>query len=105
MRATKFIYENVRLDGARQVINFDYAIVTDSETFNLSETLKLPTFLPVSDTVDRVLRALHLSLGISYYKTFIPGTIDHAYSMTDEEADFWKSVFRNGLGEYLYKNH
>lgn len=105
MRATKFIYENVRLDGARQVINFDYAIVTDSETFNLSETLKLPTFLPVSDTVDRVLRALHLSLGISYYKTFTPDTIDHAYSMTDVEADFWNSVFRNGLGEFLYKNH
>jgi len=92
------------LDEARQTICFDYAIETDNATYSLTETIKLPTPLPVSSTADRILRALHLSLGISYYKTFIPDTIDHAYSMDGDEASFWNSVFRNGLGEFLYKN-
>lgn len=104
MGLSKFIYENIRLDDARQLISFDYTIETESEVYKLTETMKMPTSLPDSGTVDRVLRALHIALGISYYKTFLPPMIDHGYSMTSEEADFWNSVFRNGLGEFLYKN-
>lgn len=105
MSEAKFIYENVRLDEARRVISFDFIIETETQSYNLTETLKLPVPLPVSDGIDRVLRALHLALGISYYKTFLPPTIDHAYKMTMGEANFWNSVFKNGLGEFLYKNN
>jgi hypothetical protein len=104
MGLSKFIYENIRLDDTRQLISFDYTIETESEVYNLTETLKMPASLPDSSTVDRVLRALHIALGISYYKTYLPPTIDHAYSMTSEEAEFWNSVFKNGLGEFLFKN-
>ncbi len=104
MSASKFIYKNIRLDDMRQLISFDYTIETESQVFNVTETLKMPASLPDSSTVDRILRALHIALGISYYKTFLPPTIDHAYSMTGVEADFWNSIFKNGLGEFLYKN-
>ena len=104
MGLSKFIYENIRLDDNRQLISFDYTIETESDAYSLTETLKMPDSLPDNSTVDRVLRALHIALGISYYKTFLPATIDHAYSMTSAEADFWNNVFKNGLGEFLYKN-
>ncbi len=105
MTGKLFSYENVRVSDNRMIINFDYRIDTDEKTFNLTESLTLPNPLPDSNVVDRLLRALHLALGISYYKTFIPPTIDHAYQMDQTEADFWNSVFLNGLGEFLYKNN
>ncbi len=104
MSGKQFIYENVRVDENLQKVSFDYSIVTDNETYSLCETLTLPVALPQSHTVDRLLRALHIALGISYYKTFIPPEINHAYSMDAEEATFWNTVFSNGLGEFLYKN-
>ncbi|MCA9328729.1 hypothetical protein KC959_03085 [Candidatus Saccharibacteria bacterium] len=104
MIGTLFVYENVRVSDDRLTISFDYRVDTDEQTFALTETLKLPSPLKQSGTSDRILRALHLALGISYYKTFIPPQIDHAYRMDASEATFWNDVFRNGLGEFLYKN-
>lgn len=104
MIGKKFIYENVRIDDNRLTIYFDYQIITDQDTFDLTESLKIPTPLPDNPTSDRVLRALHLALGISYYKSFLPPIIDHAYRMDSIEAGFWNTVFRHGLGEFLYKN-
>jgi hypothetical protein len=99
-----FVYENVRVSDDRKTINFDYRIDTDEKSFNLTESLTFPSQLPINDSVDRLLRALHLALGISYYKSFIPPKIDHAYKMDQDEADFWNDVFKNGLGEFLYIN-
>ncbi len=104
MNGELFVYENVRVDKERKTLLFDYRIDTDKQSFSLCEKIELPNPLPTSNTVDRLLRALHLALGISYYKTFIPPKIDHDYEMNDEEADFWNKIFENGLGEFLYKN-
>lgn len=106
MTGKLFVYENVRVAEDRHTVYFDYRIETDSDSFALSESLTFPLPLPVrSDTVDRLLRALHLALGISYYKTFLPPEIDYAYAMTEDEASFWNEVFKHGLGEFLYKNN
>lgn len=104
MSGTLFVYENIRLSDDRKTVHFDYHIDTTEQTYNLSETLEFPAPLPETATVDRVLRALHLALGISYYKIFIPPMIDHGYEMDENEATFWNTVFRNGLAEFLYKN-
>jgi len=99
-----FVYDNVRVSEDRKILNFDYRVETDEQTFSLTEKIELPYSLPNSSTVDRLLRALHLALGISYYKTFMPPAIDHDYEISGEEASFWNDVFKNGLGEFLYKN-
>lgn len=104
MTGKLFVYENVRLDEQRRTIYFDYRIDTDEKEFKLTETLTLPSPLPDNAVADRVLRSLHIALGISYYKTFIPPAISHDYTMDEQEAKFWNSVFVNGLGEFLYKN-
>lgn len=100
-----FVYDNIRVSEDKRTVFFDYRIETDTDNFSLSESLSFPSPLPAqSDTVDRLLRALHLALGISYYKTFLPPKIDHAYAMDEKEAEFWNSVFKHGLGEFLFKN-
>jgi hypothetical protein len=106
MTGKLFVYENVRVSEDRYSVSFDYRIETDLDTFSLSESITFPLPLPQqSDTVDRLLRALHLALGISYYKTFLPPEIDYAYAMNEDEATFWNEVFKHGLGEFLYKNN
>ena len=104
MTGILFVYKNVRLDERRQTIYFDYQIDTDEKQFNLTESFTLPSPLADNPTTDRILRALHIALGVSYYKTFLPPTISHDYTMDEQEAKFWNDVFRNGLGEFLYKN-
>ena len=51
-----------------------------------------------------LLKALHLACGISYYKILFSDELEHPYAMSTKEAVFWNSVFKNGLGEFLYNN-
>jgi hypothetical protein len=104
MTGKQFIYDNVLVDENRQTVTFVYKLETDDKMFTFSEKLKFPVEIPDNPTVDRVLRALHLALGISYYKACIPPRINHAYTLSSDEADFWNTVFLHGLGEFMHKN-
>jgi hypothetical protein len=66
--------------------------------------LTFPVPLKDSPEQTRSLRALHLALGVSYYKTFLQPVIVHPYAMDEAEAFFWNKAWRNGLGEFLYNN-
>ena len=100
-----FSYQQVRLDPDKQTVHFDYTLNYAGQTYTLSEALRFP--VPLKDTDDQraALRALHIALGVSYYKTFLPPVIDHPYKMDDAEAAFWNDVWRGGLGEFLYVNN
>jgi len=90
-------------------ISLRYALDND---IRFEETLLLPE--PISDQrlkerewqIERLLRALHIIGGISYYKTYLPKTIvfDEDSSLTKKDAVFWESVYENGLGEFFYSN-
>ncbi|MBP9774130.1 MAG: hypothetical protein KBD00_05935, partial [Candidatus Peribacteraceae bacterium] len=44
--------------------------------------------------------------GISYYKTCLPKKIViKSGSLSQADAEFWKEVYENGLGEFFYKNN
>lgn len=51
------------------------------------------------------IESLHLVLGISYYKLYIPSKILIPYNLSKEQANFWNSLYRNGLGEFCYRNN
>ena len=81
-------------------------------SIDFEETILLPE--PVSDDrlkkyeweIERCLNALHLIGGISYYKTCLPKKIDIPYlNLTKVDAQFWNSVYENGLGEFFFKNN
>lgn len=88
----------------RSTLVCNYVLETDEKTFELSESLKFPISIPESYETEKLTRALHIALSISYYKTFLPPEIEHDYEMTETEAGFWNGVFENGLGEFLFKN-
>jgi hypothetical protein len=83
---------------------FQYEIETDERTLQLEETMTFPVALPDSLESHRLLRALHIALATSYYKSFVPPVLRHPYKMSDLEASFWNTVYRHGLGEFLYVN-
>jgi hypothetical protein len=78
---------------------------------HFEETILLPE--PVSEeklkergfVIDRLLDALHIIGGISYYKTSIPKTmVLKEQTLTKSEAHFWDTLYQKGLGEFFYKN-
>ncbi|HUB94037.1 MAG TPA: hypothetical protein VMB52_06050 [Verrucomicrobiae bacterium] len=104
MKQDEFIYTQFTVHDDRRTITFEYLLHHNDQTHTFSESLTFPTALKDTPEQQRSLRALHLALGISYYKIFVPPVITHPYAMDDAEAVFWNNVWRNGLGEFLYVN-
>jgi hypothetical protein len=104
MADSSFIYKDFVIAPDTQTVSFTYVIRHDDTSYQLSEQLAFPLPLTESNQMQAALRALHLALGISYYKTFMSPTIEHPYAMAENEATFWNDVWRNGLGEFLYIN-
>jgi len=99
-----FTYKSFRIGEDRQTVSFDYAISHKGSRHNLTETLKFPVALDRNASQLAALRALHLALGVSYYKIFVCPRLIHPYQMSVTEAEFWNNVWRHGLGEFLYDN-
>jgi len=104
MDQDQFIYTHFWLSDDRQTASFEYHLQHEGQKHTLTETLTFPIQLKDTPEQQRSLRALHIALGVSYYKTFLPPVITHPYAMDDAEATFWNDTWRNGLSEFLYVN-
>jgi hypothetical protein len=104
MQHDSFTYTQFRLSDDRTTAFFDYTLVHNGTEYYLTESLTFP--LPLLDTLEqqRSLRAIHLALGVSYYKIFLPATLVQPYAFDAAEAAFWNNIWQNGLGEFLYVN-
>src|SRR5665647_1248833 len=100
----RFTYSSFKVSENRRDVSLFYEITHGNDIHVLGETFNFEMPLPDCYEVNQVLRALHLACGISYYKIFVPPVLQHHYAMEAAEASFWNSVFRGGLGEFLYKN-
>jgi hypothetical protein len=92
----------IQADG--QTVDFGFTLQHAGENFDFSERLRFPIPLHHSYETESVLQSLHLALGISYYKLFMPPDIRHPYALNESGAAFWNQVWQNGLGEFLYVN-
>lgn len=99
-----FRYLSTWVSDTGETVSFEYQIEHAGERYDLTETLKFPLPLPQTLEMSAAIRALHLALGVSYYKTFVSQTIEQPYRMDQAEADFWNDVWRHGLGEFLFVN-
>lgn len=63
----------------------------------------VPDPRPVDDDFVAVARLLSLAAGLSYYKAFVPPTIDATFADEHEQA-FLAQVVLGGLGEFAYRN-
>lgn len=104
MIGQKFTFTEAGWKEDRQEAFFRYQIITDERVFDLEEKIILPLPVPESTESEKLVRALHLALGISYYKAFFPPEMEHPYKMTAVESDFWNTIYKNGLGEFIYTN-
>lgn len=100
-----FRFIDVQYEASEQTVVMRYGldesvVFTDRVVFQ---------FEPVADysaaVLQRVLRSLWLMNGISYYKAAMSPIIDAtAAQLTPEEADFFSTVYRLGLGQLCYEN-
>lgn len=71
------------------------------------EKIHLPAELPAPDSSDPVVQELmdgcHRVFGVSYFKAALPARIE-AKPVTDADADFWDTVYTEGMGEFYYRN-
>ncbi len=107
-KPSTFAFGTYSVDLSNKSIVFSYLLVHGDEPFSFEERIIVPG---LSTSVDpallkRVLDALHLMLGISYWKTFCPIAIDTGgIALTKEQAAFWNTVYTKGLGEFFYRNN
>lgn len=101
----RFIFESYALDQTERRIELCYSLdgkLKFTETLILPPSLKLD--MPPTE-LDAALFALHLAGGISYYKTYLPKTIEIASGqLSASAATFWDQLYQNGLGEFFYRN-
>ncbi len=76
-----------------------------------TETIVLPNALGLLDLkdvpqnqLDKILQSLHIILGVSYWKFYCATNVKSPYNLTKNEAEFWNTVYKKGLGEFFYRN-
>jgi len=102
-----FRFVRCELDAASGVARLAYAFDNGPE---LVETVTIPGAPFVlegerAEAATAALRLLHLIAGVSYYKAAVPGEISiEDYAVDRETADLLQVIYRNGLGEFAYRN-
>ena len=97
-----FRYKGFATDAAQGLLTCRYSL--DGREFSEQVTLAPG---PRWDTpaAQAAARLVFLLAGVSYYKTAAPPVIDlGTTALTDAERAFLREFYRQGLGEYAYKN-
>lgn len=106
--ATSFEFVGIEYVRGQQTVSFRYrACLADGSSLDFVEHVLLPpdwdATLPTT-FVDNILRDLWLVLGISYYKLHCAPVLSGYPALTSDQADFWNTVYKKGLSEFLYRN-
>lgn len=108
--ATLFEFVSHEYAEGSPTIAFAYKVhFSDAETLVFAETITLQDAdwagkLPASFR-EAILQDLHVALGVSYYKLFCPPAFKTDMLFTPTQAAFWNTLYRKGLGEFLYRNN
>jgi len=107
--ATVFSFVSRELSSDAREALFRYEIrFSDREPIPLTERIVFPEAASTDGIdpglLDAALDAAHLMLGVSYYKLYVPPVIETARPLSPEQATFWNTVYRKGLGEFCYRN-
>ena len=107
IRYNKFIFTSYTFKPKQKRLTFSYRITfANKEALDFTEELilsRIPTLQHVPrKLLESVFESLHLVLGISYYKLYCPGKVEVPYKLTKQQASFWTTVYRKGLGEFFF---
>jgi hypothetical protein len=109
LKANAFEFVSHRWDESTGKAEFRYNVGTDDTSYPFTERLSLPVHRGAQAVPQSLIKvcldALHIVLGISYWKAFCPPSIVlHNQTLSGEQAAFWDAVYLNGLGEFFYTN-
>jgi 7-cyano-7-deazaguanine synthase in queuosine biosynthesis len=103
-----FVFDSYSIEKESSSLNFYYRLTTDGdESFTFKDQLIIPGLSSISllENFKEIVFALHLILGISYWKLTCPKEIIiKSGSLTKEQSDYWNTVYTKGLGEFFYRN-
>src|SRR3989338_2890831 len=110
LKATSFTFGRYKVDTVSSVITFTYGV---KFKYGITKTFKDKLFLKdvapelwdkvPNEVLEPTLQALLIMLGINYWCTFPTRNIYiEGFSLTEEQAQFWSSLYLNGLGEFFY---
>src|SRR3989344_4660733 len=106
----RFIFVGYEEKRAAGVVTFHYELERTAKTISFRETLSFDPSLysgtkAKQTLIDNILKNLLLLLGINYWKTYCPESlIVKPFTLTEDQAKFWNTVYTKGLGEFFYEN-
>ncbi len=108
-KAIVFEFTSFKFEPENKLVYFNYKTKTGNcQEILFTEKIEFeqnPDFESAGkDLQDKIFQCLHFALGISYYKAHCASIVRHNYKIAKEEANFWNSVYKNGLGEFFFKN-
>lgn len=106
--AEKFTFNEVATDPRSGTVAFHYeSRQAGGSVERCEEVLQFPpeVFAIEPALRARLFNALHLVLGVSYWKRFCAPVITlERQRLSAAEAEFWNTVYTKGLGEFFYNN-
>ncbi|MFA4994075.1 MAG: hypothetical protein WC521_02085 [Bdellovibrionales bacterium] len=107
MTAQSFIFERCDFNAETGVLLLRYRYENGP---SFEEQITFPAPIPALSVdrlvaLDRAFRLIFLLAGVSYYKAYVPqNLICEAFPLDRATADFVSRVYREGLGEFSYRN-
>jgi len=105
-----FIYNNYNyiLSGNKLSFSFEFKL-NDEFVFKPSSTIILPEIPKHGEKIDTLIENLVFHIGmielVSYWKATCSPVIQvNAGSLSEEQVNWWKELYYNGLGEFFYLN-
>ena len=104
-----FVYENFKYSIDEKGLKIEFTFVNGEHTFSPTLLVEKKDFFSFSHLSKEQLDLLVFNMGmvelISYWKAFCsPKVIIKPYALKDEQIDFYKKLYYNGLGEFFYVN-
>lgn len=106
-----FVFDAINTENIKNGnVSFLYRLTTANDSWNFCETVsfetkKIPWEKINMQVLENTLFALHLFLGISYWKiTCAPEIIINSGKLSEKQAQFWNTVYTKGLGQFHYEN-
>jgi len=106
----RFTYESFDFKRSSECLEVSYNFNLDNKYF-FRPTLSIPVrpFMVSDNLFENKLRNILFHIGmielISYWKAACPKEIViNPYSLNEEQKDWWKRLYYNGLGEFFYLN-
>jgi len=100
---TTFIFDSYDYDATTGKAVFHYK--SEEPDYRYTETIELTSTADYDQEVfERALFLAFMLIGVSYYKSFPGQTVRCSFELDDWQADFFSTVYQEGLSQFAFEN-